>query len=468
MYTPTIGLEIHAELKTRTKMFCCSKNEPHAAEPNTHICPICMGHPGTLPVVNKQAIEHVILVGLAVEGKIASYTEFDRKNYFYPDIPKGYQLSQYLYPLVSGGSLKDVTLTRIHIEEDTARSQHTDDGGTLIDYNRAGVPLMELVTEPVIKSAKEASDFARELQLLLQVLGVSDAQMEKGEMRVEANISVSKTEQFGTKVEIKNLNSFRSLELAIAYEIKRQTELYEKGEQVVQETRGWDDVKLVTISQRVKETANDYRYFPDPDIPKFNLSIGDTFNISRLNELMPILPQKYRLKYENLGLTSEYIELIISSHTFRNFYEALLKNAQQMSPILAQSLANFLLTDTVPYIAKEMSILDRVNPLHFLNLVQLFLDGKITSRVAKDLLPRVLLDAEDPLLIVKNEGLLIDDSVVESFVLTVISAHPDVVAEYQSGKTAALQFLIGNVMKLSRGSSNPAILKKLFDKNLSK
>ncbi|MBI3020030.1 MAG: Asp-tRNA(Asn)/Glu-tRNA(Gln) amidotransferase subunit GatB, partial [Parcubacteria group bacterium] len=289
-YIPTIGLEIHAELKTATKMFCNSKNDPDEKRPNVNICPVCMAHPGTLPVINKEAVRHILRIGKALGGAIADFTEFDRKNYFYPDIPKGYQISQYEYPLVKGGFLqipifstqsedknsqflisnspnknskfKKIAITRVHLEEDTARSQHDKgDDASFVDFNRAGVPLMELVTEPVISSAKEAGAFARELQLLLRYLGASEANMEKGEMRVEANISVSKDDTRGTKVEVKNINSFRAVERAIEYEIKRQSEALENGEKIRQETRGWNDVKQETFSQRVKEGAADYRYF---------------------------------------------------------------------------------------------------------------------------------------------------------------------------------------------------------------
>src|ERR1700684_9130 len=222
-YTPTIGLEIHAELKTKTKMFCDSKNDPDETRPNVNVCPVCLAHPGTLPVINREAVRHVLKVGVALKANLADYTEFDRKNYFYPDLPKGYQLSQYEYPLVSGGELAGVAITRVHLEEDTASSIHDETtGATSIDYNRAGVPLMELVTEPVITSAEQAGTFARELQLLLRTLGVSEANMEKGEMRVEANVSISKSGELGTKVEIKNLNSFNAMERAVRYEIARQ------------------------------------------------------------------------------------------------------------------------------------------------------------------------------------------------------------------------------------------------------
>jgi len=269
-YSATIGLEIHAELDTVTKMFCECKNDPFDADPNTHICPICTAQPGTLPMVNKKAIEYVLRVGAAIGSDLADFTEFDRKNYFYPDIPKAYQISQLAYPLVSHGSLAGVDITRIHLEEDTATSSHQSNH-SLVDFNRAGVPLMELVTEPVIHDADTAMAFAKELQLLLRGLGVAHANLEKGEMRIEANISVSKTEELGTKVEVKNLNSFKIVGAAIDYEIARQIEALENGEGLVQETRGWNEQKQSTFSQRIKESLDDYRYFPDPDIPKFKL-----------------------------------------------------------------------------------------------------------------------------------------------------------------------------------------------------
>ena len=259
MYRPTIGLEIHAELTTRTKMFCDSANDPDEARPNTHVCPVCLAHPGTLPVVNREAVKHILRIGTAIGGAIADFSEFDRKSYFYPDIPKGYQISQYIHPLITGGTLAGVAVTRVHLEEDTARSIHSG-GKSLIDFNRAGIPLMELVTEPVIHDAETAGKFARELQLLLRTLGASEANLEKGEMRIEANVSVARHEapstksetnsKLGTKVEVKNLNSFRSVERAIAFEIQRQTALLEKGGRVVQETRGWDEAKQETFHQR--------------------------------------------------------------------------------------------------------------------------------------------------------------------------------------------------------------------------
>ncbi|KKQ44402.1 MAG: Aspartyl/glutamyl-tRNA(Asn/Gln) amidotransferase subunit B [Candidatus Nomurabacteria bacterium GW2011_GWC1_37_9] len=312
-YYTTIGLEIHAELNTNSKMFCGCKNDPDEIKPNVNICPVCMAHPGTLPVINKKAVESVIKVGLALGANIADFTEFDRKNYFYPDIPKAYQISQYKYPIVKGGSLKGVDITRVHLEEDTATSKHDRGDYSLVDFNRAGVPLMELVTEPVIHSAKEAGDFGRELQILLRYLGVSEANMEKGQMRVELNISISEDPKvFGTKVEVKNINSFRAMERAALYETKRMTELLEegRGDEIVQETRGWDENKQSTFSQRSKENANDYRYFPDPDLPK--LFLNKIFDIEKMRSELPELPETRRNRYRNnYGIKDEDIESYI-------------------------------------------------------------------------------------------------------------------------------------------------------------
>lgn len=481
-YTPTIGIEVHAELKTATKMFCDSKNAPHEGAPNSHVCPICMGHPGTLPVINKKAVEHVLKVGIALGSELASYTEFDRKNYFYPDIPKGYQISQYLYPLVIGGELNGVKITRVHLEEDTARSQHDQGEGSIIDYNRAGVPLMELVTEPVIHDAKTAGDFARELQLLLRTLGVSDANMEKGEMRVEANISVSATEKFGTKVEVKNLNSFRSVEDAITYEIKRQSTLIEEGGNVIQETRGWDEVKGKTFSQRAKESANDYRYFPDPDLPKMNLQdTQDTSDIasmntkttldvssllSRLHAELPILPKEKRLKYKDLGLTIEQIEMLISDLHRDQFFNWV-SDAVSSDDNLARLSANYIISDLMS-LCDDFSVLTQDSARQFAALMQMVVTEAITSRVAKDILADVVFKMLDPNAIVAERGLTQSNSAetVLPIVSAVIAENTSVVEEYKSGKDSVLQFLVGQGMKLSKGSANPKILAELFTKHI--
>ena len=289
-YKPTIGLEIHAELKTNSKMFCSCKNDPDEKRPNFNICPVCTAQPGTLPVANEDAIKKVIKTGLALNCKIAEDSKFDRKSYFYPDLPKGYQISQYDQPLCFGGVLdiggRKIRITRIHLEEDTGTLVHAD-GASLVDYNRSGMPLMELVTEPDFRSADQVADFARELQLILRYLGVADADMEKGQMRIEANVSLN----MGTKVELKNINSFRAVHDAVEYELKRQEAALEAGEKISQETRGWDEAKRKSVAQRSKEQAHDYRYFPEPDIPPFETSV---FGLDDLRDSMPELPSARR------------------------------------------------------------------------------------------------------------------------------------------------------------------------------
>jgi len=473
-YTPTIGLEIHAELKTETKMFCGSRNAPHEAEPNTHVCPICMGHPGTLPVINREAVRSVLLVGRALEGNLATYTEFDRKHYFYPDIPKGYQISQYAYPLVKGGTLAGVAVTRVHLEEDTARSIHDRGDGSLIDYNRAGVPLMELVTEPVIHDAETAGTFARELQLLLRSLGVSDANMERGEMRVEVNISVSATDVPGTKVEVKNLNSFRSVESAIAFEIKRQVDALERGEELVQETRGWDEVREETVSQRKKESSHDYRYFPDPDLPKLNISEIPEFSISRLDEMMSETPSNKRIKFTNLGLPSNIVEVLVSNLDAGRFYDAALEQLALKSKNVTdedcRKLANYVTSDLLGYVTEhaEHSFVD-ASAERFAELLSMLISGGITSRVAKDILIEVTFEGGDPEEIVSSRGLAQQGGAdtLGPIVDAVIDEHAGVAAEYRAGKEAALQFLIGQCMKATKGAANPAQLKDILIEKLS-
>lgn len=465
-YIPTIGLEVHAELKTKSKMFCGCKNEPHGSEVNAYICPVCMAHPGTLPVPNEQAIEMVLMFGQAVEAVPAVYSEFDRKNYFYPDIPKAYQISQYAFPFLTGGELKGVSLTRVHLEEDTARSQHDKGEESLVDYNRAGVPLMELVTEPVIHDSKTAGMFAKELQLLLRTLGISDANMERGEMRVEANISVSKNDGIlGTKVEVKNLNSFKSVEAAIEYEINRQIELIEGGKDVAQETRGWDENRSRTFSQRSKETAKDYRYFPDPDIPKIDVSKYANFSKSLLSEKIPILPNNKRISYENLGLTSNTIETIIANQELDNYFSEVIEKSESDSEIIKLS-SNYLMTDLVPLVADGKYKISDLNSGHFVELMTLLLENKIGSRVAKDILVELFNSSVGPEAIAKDRNLLqlSDLSSLEPIINDVINENKSVIEEYKAGKETALQFLIGQGMKKTKGAANPEILKTLIIK----
>ncbi len=467
-YTATIGLEVHAELNTKSKMFCGCKNDPHDGEPNSHICPVCLAHPGTLPVPNEEAIAMVLLFGQAVGAKAADFSEFDRKNYFYPDIPKAYQISQYAFPFLTGGKLKEIELTRVHLEEDTARSQHEHDGVSLVDFNRAGVPLMELVTEPVIHDAKTAGDFARELQLLLRTLKISNAQMERGEMRVEANISVSTTGELGTKVEVKNLNSFKSVESAIAYEIERQIATLEEGKELTQETRGWDEVKLKTYTQRTKETAKDYRYFPDPDIPKLKVTEHAYFSKSRLSEMLPELPQDTRKKYEDIGLPSNQIELIISNEYLANFFQKLQDESLiKTNPETLVTASNYLTSDVLALLqqGKELNLSTK----SYASLMQLVVDGAINSRIAKDLLLEIFSHGDiDPKALAEERGLLqsSDPAALQPLVDEIIKEHSNVAAEYLAGKESSLQFLVGQGMKLSRGTANPGLLADLLKSSL--
>lgn len=470
-YRPTIGLEIHAELSTRTKMFCTSANDPEEKEPNTNVCPVCLAHPGTLPTINEEAVRHVLRVGTALEGTIADYTEFDRKSYFYPDIPKGYQISQYAYPLVSGGSLAGVPITRVHLEEDTARSSHgaAGDNVSLVDFNRAGVPLMELVTEPEIHDARTASDFAKELQLLLRTLGASHANLEKGEMRIEANISVSNTDALGTKVEVKNLNSFKSVEKAISFEVDRQIKLLEAGENVVQETRGWDENAQRTFSQRLKEGSADYRYFPEPDLPKLKISAIPDFSVEALQASLPELPWNRRARYEGLGLTSSDAEYLVSTIERSVFFDQVASHLSQDAALLKLA-ANYIVSDLGGWYAKNGGVeFERIQPELFACLMKMIAEGKVSSRGAKDALAVMASEGGDPAEIVDRLGLgqINDTGALKAIVEKVIADNPGPVAEYKGGKEGALQYLTGQAMKESRGAANPAVVGQMLREALS-
>jgi aspartyl-tRNA(Asn)/glutamyl-tRNA(Gln) amidotransferase subunit B len=469
-YKTTIGLEVHAELKTKTKMFCSCKNDTEEERPNVNICPICMAHPGTLPVINKQAVKNVLKVGLAIKAKLADFTEFDRKNYFYPDIPKGYQISQYKYPLVSGGELAGVLVTRVHLEEDTAKSSHETGDCSLVDFNRAGVPLMELVTEPVIHDAKTAGKFAQELQLLLRYLGVSDANMEKGEMRVEANISVSDTEKLGTKVEVKNLNSFRSVEKAIEYEVKRHIDTIESGEKIIQETCGWDEAKQKTFSQRKKEDSHDYRYFPDPDLPKLKISELSEFSEKALRSEMQELPEEKRVRYvKDFGIKATDIEFFVTNRAFGDFFEktAVLLCGDKESIV---SAANYLSSDVMGLVKNDTKVISTeavlfaFSPADYASLIALIRKGDISSRGAKDILAIMYTDGGKADDIAKAKGLIqkSDAGELKNIALGIIAANEKIAAEFKAGKEASLQFLIGQGMKATKGSANPTKLKDIF------
>jgi len=477
-YKLTVGLEVHAELKTKTKMFCNSANDPFNAEPNVNICPVCMAHPGTLPVINKQAVHHVLRVGTALGSDLADFTEFDRKNYFYPDIPKGYQISQYKYPLVSNGMLHGVAIERVHLEEDTASSSHEGSENSLVDYNRAGVPLMELVTKPVIHTAEEAGAFARELQLLLRTLGVSDANMEKGEMRVEANISISKTDTLGTKVEVKNLNSFRSVERAVAYEVARMTAILDGGPgEIVQETRGWDEGAQKTFSQRKKESAHDYRYFPDPDLPKLKISEIPEFSKEALKATMPELPWEKRERLvREYGVKSENAEIFTIDAMLGGLFEETMSETRSglknLSPRpdlseLSVLVENYITSDIAGLI-KASGALGGVTGKTLAELVLMIKAGDLSSRGAKDTLAIMYAEGGEPRAIAEKNGLIQKNDIeaLKKIVAEVISANPTVVTDYKSGKVALIQFFVGQGMKASKGAGNPATLKTLFEDGL--
>ncbi len=462
-YLATIGLEIHAELKTRTKMFCACKNDPDETRPNVNVCPVCMAHPGTLPVINKEAVRHVLRVGAALGGTAPNYTEFDRKSYFYPDIPKGYQISQYEHPFISGGVLAGVAITRVHLEEDTARSTHTG-SESLVDFNRAGIPLMELVTEPVIHDAATAGRFARELQLLLRTLGASEAHLEKGEMRIEANISVSKTDTFGTKVEVKNLNSFKSVERAIAYEIERQSSLLEKGEAFRQETRGWDETKGTTFHQRFKEGSADYRYFPEPDLPKILLSELPEFSATTLVAELPELPEQKRNRFTTLGMKADDVEFFLQNDSHRTFFESLLAQAvlNEKEILLA---VNYIVSDVAgAFIKGNTRVYETLTPESFSTLVQMIARSELSSRGAKEVLALLMRDGGDTTSIVEKEGLrqVSDRAALEGMAQEILASNQGAVDEYRSGKENALQYLVGQAMKASKGSGNPTLFAEIF------
>ncbi|MCH7604604.1 Asp-tRNA(Asn)/Glu-tRNA(Gln) amidotransferase subunit GatB [Patescibacteria group bacterium] len=468
-YTPTIGLEIHAELKTKSKMFCSCLNDPYQADPNVNVCPVCMGHPGTLPVPNKEAIRMVVKVGIALNGNIAEKAKFDRKNYFYPDLPKGYQISQYDMPFVEKGYLevgaRQIDITRVHLEEDTARSQHPQ--GTdysLVDFNRAGVPLMELVTEPNIQTAQEARQFAQELQVILKYLGVSDANMEIGQMRVEANISIKpeKAKELGTKVEVKNLNSFRAVERAIEFEIERQTKVLDSEEKVTQETRGWDESKGETFSQRKKEEAHDYRYFPEPDIPPFTFS---SEQIAEIQGELPELPQARRVRFkEQYRLPNDDIEVFVMNKDLGEYFEQVVSEldveaSDKELPKRTKLAANYLVSDLLGLLhGKSVEGEDfHITAENFAELINLVSNDKVSTPAAKAILKVMYETGADPTHVMEDKGLaqVSGEAEIKAIARDVIGKNPKAVDDYKRGKEQALKFLVGQLMAQTKGAVNP-------------
>jgi aspartyl-tRNA(Asn)/glutamyl-tRNA(Gln) amidotransferase subunit B len=476
-YKPTIGMEVHVELATDSKMFCECKNELGLDRiPNTNICPICTGQPGALPVANEKAIEYVIRAGLALGCEIAKVSKFDRKNYFYPDLPKGYQISQFDQPLCLGGHLdvggKKIGITRIHLEEDTGKLVHQKGNDfSLVDFNRSGVPLMELVTEPDINSSGEAKKFCEQLQLILRYIGISDADMEKGQMRCEANISISTDNKLGTKVEVKNLNSFKVVEKAIEYEIKRQAELLDEGKEIAQETRGWDEGRMVTFSQREKESAHDYRYFPEPDLP--TLEIGGDF-VDKLRAELPELPaQKAERFIEEYKISQYDAEVLVRDKVLAEFFEDSVSEATRSDgnrEKIAKLTTNYILTEIRKYLDEKTNIGDlKLTPENFGELMSIINKGKINSSAAQIVLEEIIKTGADPENIIaeKNLAQLDDESEIENIVKKIIENNPEPAEAYKAGKQNALQFLVGQTMKETKGKVNPQRAEELLKKYLT-
>ena len=478
-----IGIECHVELKTKSKMFCGCANE-FGGEPNTKVCPVCLALPGSLPVANKEAIEHMICAGLAFGAEIPAFSKFDRKNYFYPDMPKDYQISQYDMPLTQGGvvrywledgTLKECRLTRIHLEEDTGKSTHagSDDGRiagstySLVDFNRAGVPLMECVSEPELHTAEEAVGYLEALRRTLQQLGVSDVKMEEGSLRCDANVSVrpagSKT--LGTKTEIKNMNSFRSVHRAIESEIERQIGLLERGERIIQETRGWDELRGVTVSMRSKEQAHDYRYFPDPDLVPLEVAGGA---VARLRETLPELPvHRFERYTSKLGLDPKAATQLVDNAPLASFFDAAAAASQNPKQAM-----NFVLGD-LSRLANETGTAvfeSPVTPGDLAELIALVAAKTINSKIAKDLLERMWNGEGSPKTIVEREGLAqtSDPAAVERFIDQVLAANAKSVDDYRAGKTNVMGFLVGQVMKASAGKADPQLVNSLMKAKLER
>ncbi len=479
-YEAVIGIECHVELKTRSKMFCACANE-FGGEPNTKVCPVCLALPGSLPVANAEAIRHMIRAGLAFGASIPKFSKFDRKNYFYPDMPKDYQISQYDMPLTLGGTvrywledgtLKECTLTRIHLEEDTGKSMHGGGGDgriagssfSLIDFNRAGVPLMECVSEPDLRSAQEAVGYLEALKRTFVQLGVSDVKMEEGSLRCDANVSIrpAGSTELGTKTEIKNMNSFRSVFRAIESEIARQTEILESGGRIAQETRGWDEGQGETHSMRSKEQAHDYRYFPDPDLVPIEI---DSALIEELKKTIPVLPPERFAKYREYGMDAKQATQLVDNSPLASYFDATV--AAGANP---QASMNFVLGDLLRLSNETGTAVNEsaVAPAALAELVSLVESKTINSKIAKELLERMWAGEGSPKALVETEGLAqtSDTGEIERLIDDVLAANEKAVTDYKAGKTNILGFLTGAVMKASRGKANPALVNELLRKKL--
>ncbi|MDQ3879846.1 MAG: Asp-tRNA(Asn)/Glu-tRNA(Gln) amidotransferase subunit GatB [Chloroflexota bacterium] len=481
-YETVIGIEVHAQLRTASKMFCRCPVAPAPGtpdEPNTRVCPICLGYPGTLPVINRRAVELVMLTGLALGCRVQTEAvRFERKNYFYPDLPKGYQISQYALPLCSDGRVDvavpgevdalPVRITRAHLEEDTARLQHGGRGYSLVDFNRAGVPLMEIVTEPDIRSPAQARAYGETLRQVLRYIGASDADMEKGSMRIEGNVSLRpmETDELGTKVEVKNLNSFRSLERALEFEVERQTHALERREPLSQETRGWDEARGRTVVQRSKEEANDYRYFPEPDLPPLRPSEAW---VAEVRSRLPELPEARRRRFvDALGLSAYDAGVLTADGPLADYFEAVVA-----AGVAAKPAANWVAGEFSRLLnaraATGLSVSEvALRPPALAELVKAVEDGRVSATNAKAVLAETFDSGESPLAVIQRQGLgrLGDASAIAEAVATVMEEHPGPVAEYRAGKQQIFGFLVGQVMKRTGGRADARLVNEELRRRL--
>jgi len=467
-FKPTIGIEIHTQLATKSKMFCSCDNDSRQSKPNTNICPVCMALPGTLPVVNKGAVEMAIKMAKGFNAKVASTTTFDRKNYFYPDSPKGYQITQMDHPIIQdgfveiliSGEFKKIGVHHAHLEEDAGKLTHPHGADySLVDFNRAGTPLVEIVSEPDINSPEEAKRYIQEIYNIVTSLGICNGDMEHGNFKFDLNVSVSDSDELGTKVELKNLNSFRNAERALKFEIQRQIELLEQGEKVEQETRGWNDAKSKTFSQRSKEEANDYRYFPEPDIPPINLSDDLVEEIQKEIKILPIVIRK---ELNSIGLSVDDQDLLISQpKTIEIFNTAqkILKNEK-----LVKKAVNWLVGDFQAIKSDSKNDLTGEN---LAELVKLIDDGEISSKIGKEIFAEVC-EGKSPSEIIESKGLvqLSDDDELNSIIEKIIKENPKPVEDYRLGSEKVLGFFVGQVMKETKGQANPSKVNELVVKLL--
>jgi aspartyl-tRNA(Asn)/glutamyl-tRNA(Gln) amidotransferase subunit B len=476
-YEAVIGIEIHCQLKTASKMFCGCSTEIDGAAPNSHCCPVCLGLPGVLPTINKTAVEHVIATGFAIEATVASTTRWDRKNYFYPDLPKGYQISQYQLPLASDGRLTfetsegpfTVRIRRAHLEEDTGRLIHAELGGrrvSLIDFNRSGMPLMEIVTEPDIRTAEQARRYAEELRLLMRTIGASDAEMENGQMRVEANVSIRPRgqERLGTRTEVKNMNSMRAVERAIAFEIERQAVAIDAGETIRMETRGWDESRQSTYHMRPKEEENDYRYFPEPDLPPL---LTSPEWLAEIKARLPELPATRRTRYQTeFGLSAYDAGVLVNDAAATAMFEGVLAVGPRLAP---KQVANWV-TGEYLRLAKAAGDGDRVFAPELAVLLKLIEDGIISGTNAKEVFAEHFATGMGVTAIVKARGLeqISDAGALGAAIDEVLAANPGAVADYRAGKAAAVGFLVGQVMKATRGQANAGMVQTALRERLDK